>query len=159
MKLNPASALPEAKFDLTSMIDVVLLLIIFFMMTTQFNKSQSRPMDLPRQPGDVVTAEQAPAGVFIEIDRAGRVTVLGDPWEVGALAAAVKAERDRALARAEPLDIIVRAERSSPAVHLNALATALAAVGVTDWKLATAGGSTTSGGVGAVPASAAGGTP
>lgn len=143
MKLGRTTPLPEATFDLTSMIDVVLLLIIFFVMTAQFHQSTARPMDLPRQPGEgPLSQNAAPAAVVIDMDVEGRCSVLGAPQEIADLARAIAAEQRRALSRGEPLDVIVRADRRAAAAALNRLAAALAAEAINNWKLATIGGDT-----------------
>ncbi|MFN7440054.1 MAG: ExbD/TolR family protein, partial [Phycisphaerales bacterium] len=49
MRLFKRKDIPEAGFDLTAMIDIVLLLIIFFTLTSQFVQTLQRPMPLPAE--------------------------------------------------------------------------------------------------------------
>lgn len=51
MRLNRPRELAEAPFDLTPMVDVVLLLIIFFMLSAQFAETFGSPMNLPGEKG------------------------------------------------------------------------------------------------------------
>lgn len=117
----------EASFDLTPMIDVVLLLIIFFMLTSQFAQSHMRPMDLPREGGQG-QPDWSPASVVLDMDRAGTITVLGR---------AVGDEELRAMVTAPGTSVVVRADQAGPASNLNRLAERLVAWNVRDWKLAT----------------------
>jgi biopolymer transport protein ExbD len=123
----------NASFDLTPMIDVVLLLIIFFTLTAQFARTQQRPMDLPREKGEK-DVEAKPTMLVIDMDKAGRLSVLGTSTELPALTRMVEGEVLRA---GEGLDLVVRADRQCPAAHLNRLAEALASVNIRNWKLAT----------------------
>lgn len=135
MILGRSTRPKEASFDLTPMIDVVLLLIIFFMLSSQFRQTQLRPVDLPRQPGDG-QPDWTSASVVLDMDRDGRLTILGvgvQPEELPALV------RDAADAGdpARRASLIVRADRQCPASHLNRLADRLAQLGIREWKLAT----------------------
>jgi biopolymer transport protein ExbD len=49
--LRPKQVREDATFDLTAMIDVVLLLIIFFMLTSQFAATDRAAVELPAQKG------------------------------------------------------------------------------------------------------------
>ncbi len=122
-----------ASFDLTPMIDVVLLLIIFFTLTAQFARTQQRPMDLPHEKGEKLPPDK-PASLVIDLDKDGQLSVLGQPAELGALTRMVEGE---VLRVGDNLDLVVRAHRECSAAHLNRLASALAGINVRNWKLAT----------------------
>ncbi len=135
MRFRRPPETPEASFDLTPMIDIVLLLIIFFTMTAHFARTTSTPVELPRQPGETATA----AGenqIVIDINTTGSYVLLGRVLPLMDLANEVKAEVDRG---GGAPDVLIRADRTCKSAHLNRLATALAAAGVRQWKLATAG--------------------
>lgn len=124
----------EANVDLTPMVDVVLLLVVFFMLTTQFARSQQTPLDLPRQPGDEAHQPRQ-AAMVIDLAADGRLMILGTPTDLQTLQQDL--ERERAVAGAD-FDVVVRADRSASAAHLNALADTLARSGIRFWQLATA---------------------
>ncbi len=128
----------EASFDLTPMIDVVLLLIIFFTLTSQFAKTQLQPLDLPKEKGAKFDSTQQ-STVYVDLRSDGRVSVLGVESDVSSVSKMVQGEVRR---YGEGLDLVIRAERNCPSQHLNRLADALAGVGVRSWKLATAGDGT-----------------
>ncbi len=124
----------EASFDLTPMIDVVLLLIIFFTMTSQFARTEQKMLDLPKQAGDPTRAV-LPAALFIDVDKQGGLSILGVSKSLPEMTKLASAE---AMRLGKGLDVVVRADRECPARHLNTLAESLATVGIRHWKLATA---------------------
>jgi biopolymer transport protein ExbD len=167
VRLKHRSAPPDVSFDLTPMIDVVLLLIIFFMFTTHFTRLQLSPMDLPRQPGEeaasAATAGAGPESLVIDIDRSGTLRVAGENVATGGMNAdeastairrvlsqaampkGAKPEAESgdtakpAAASMSELDVVVRADRACPARAVNLVVKELGRVGVKRWKLATAG--------------------
>lgn len=144
MKLKRGKAMDEASFDLTPMVDVILLLIIFFTFTTQFAALTGAPVDLPEEKGEAVKLKNKKS-LIVDILETGQLMVLGKA--VSAAEFVELAKRERALA-GDDLELIIRADRKAPAAHLNAVAEALAAQGIRTWKLATAPSNGTSGGSG-----------
>lgn len=126
----------EASFDLTPMVDVVLLLIIFFMLSSQFAQAQRRPVDLPAESGRPGTADGTDL-IVVDIDGPGRYFVFGRPVNLEQLKKSLSAERTRRGDLAGKLDIVVRADKNSPAAELNRLAEMFASTGLRTWKLAT----------------------
>jgi biopolymer transport protein ExbD len=124
----------DASFDLTPMIDVILLLIIFFMLSSQFATSELRPVDLPREPGVTPSSESASAKLVIDIDREGRYSILGEPLELSALATRLTSSQGASGTRHS--GIVVRADRNGNSVALNRLASALAAARIDNWSIA-----------------------
>jgi biopolymer transport protein ExbD len=121
--------------DLTPMIDVVLQLIIFFMLTASFGDLRRTQIDLPQQRGDETVAAREPALI---VDIAGDGRMLVDSRAVSI----VELER---LARAglaaagedDPFDVLIRPDRAAPARELDRVLSRLAAAGVSSWKLGT----------------------
>lgn len=128
----------EASFDLTPMIDVILLLIVFFTMTSQFSKSNRSSMDLPREKGEPAAAH-APSTLVIDVARDGSITVEGTAydmqWVAQTLAKAVKSSP----AGPTGVDVIVRADRSCRTASLDRVVAAMKVAGITRWKLAASG--------------------
>lgn len=135
MTLGRSERPKEASFDLTPMIDVLLLLIVFFMMTSQFARTQLRPINLPDEPGEGQDQPSTHA-VFLDLDAQGRLFALGHPVDTADIASVIGA----APVSGEDggVEVIIRADQACAAVHLNRLAEALARQGVRTWKLATA---------------------
>ncbi len=65
----------ELQLNLTPLIDVVFLLLIFFMVSTSFKKESKISLDLPEANGEV--AEQLPEVIEISINKDGEVFVNG----------------------------------------------------------------------------------
>jgi biopolymer transport protein ExbD len=134
-----ANAAGEADdgFDLTPMIDVVLLLIIFFMLTAQFAKTVGEPMDLPREAGEKAsTAEDA--SMVIDLSREGVITVAGERMSAATLLQRIAEDLRRTNRTPGDVEVIIRADRTTPAAHLNGLAAELSRLGIRAWRLATA---------------------
>lgn len=132
--------LPEAGFDLTSMIDVVLLLIIFFMASAQFAKTMRSPVDLPKEKGDQLqqSAEQT---IYIDIRADGTYLLTGQQVQLERLVQLVVADlKKRTVESGNEIEVVVRADKRALGLHLNALAGALTVAGIRDWKLAVAEG-------------------
>lgn len=127
----------DASFDLTPMIDVILLLIIFFMLSSQFAGSQKSPMDLPKEHGEEAVSDDAVAKLAIDVGKDGSYTVLGESLSLDQIADRAKAARPSDPTR--PSGIIIRADRNASAATVNRLAERLAAVGINNWSLAVAG--------------------
>lgn len=132
----------EASFDLTPMIDVIFLLIIFFTLTSQFSSTQRTPMDLPREHGEPDAPRQS-VELVIDLDRDGGVTVVGKSYDLATLGTFL-AGREFALegqtpeaGLEQPVDVVIRADRHCSTASLNALADVLLRVGVRRWSLAT----------------------
>jgi biopolymer transport protein ExbD len=141
VKVTKPAIVPEPPFDLTPMIDVVLLLIIFFTLTSQFARSEARPMDLPREPGQAVVST-AKASLLIDVERDGSLFLLGSKGTIEDVERSILSARNRN----QTLSVEVRADRAAPAAALNQIARALAKGGVTEWSLATAAGGGSGGG-------------
>jgi len=121
--------------DLTSMIDVVFQLIIFFMFTSQFGELRRTEIDLPHQPGDQIEARQEPA-MIIDLTNSG--TYLVESIETS-LTEIERLARVGVLAQStqDPFDVLIRPDRNASAVHLDRLLLRLSNTGVLRWKLAT----------------------
>ena len=140
MRFAKGQDMPEAHFDLTPMIDVVLLLIIFFTLTAQFARTLKTPLSLPEEHGSG-SADLSPAAVVVDLTKEGELRLAAQPITVEGFLQVIAADLKRSNANeAQPFDLTVRVDRACPAVHLNALAGALTQVGVRNWKIATAGG-------------------
>jgi biopolymer transport protein ExbD len=69
-----------AEFDISPLIDVVFILLIFFMVSTTFIKDQQLDLERPGAKSSVAASAEAPR---VAIDRSGRIHVEGlpvQPW-------------------------------------------------------------------------------
>ena len=67
MNLSPHKP-EEPDVNLTPMIDVVFLLLLFFMVSTSFIRESSLKVDLPEATGQTLTEKQAPIDIIINAD-------------------------------------------------------------------------------------------
>lgn len=67
MKLSPHKP-EEPDVNLTPMIDVVFLLLLFFMVSTSFIRESSLKVDLPEATGQALTEKQAPIDIIINAE-------------------------------------------------------------------------------------------
>ncbi len=121
--------------DLTSMIDVVFQLIIFFMFTSQFGELRRTEIDLPRQPGDDAEVRHEPA-MIIDLTNDGTYFVESIETsliEIERLTRAGVLSQDDG----DPFDVLIRPDRNASAAHLDRLLLRLSNTGVQRWKLAT----------------------
>lgn len=126
----------EAEFDLTAMVDVVMLLVIFFAFTAQFTRTLNTTLDLPREPGQSASAGSAHRSVVVDLTRDGKTIIMGKAVDADWLVQTIA--RDIRLAGGpDKLEVVVRADRRCPAAYLNTLAGGLSRAGVKTWKLAT----------------------
>lgn len=128
----------ELTLNVTALTDVAFLIIIFFMFSTHFHRTQLRPMDLPKEQG----AEAAETGIplVIEIDQQGELSLAGGgPVDLSGIASSIRGGGTAGGSggnSAKP-EVVIRADRRAAAVHLNRLSSELAKLGIRDWKLAT----------------------
>lgn len=137
MKLRAPAERKLAGFDVTPMIDVTMLLIIFFMMTSQFAQAVRRPIDVPRERGGERIDSKRDL-MIVDVLGGGRYATAGQEMELAALLERVAAEMKRTGGPGGRLELVIRADRESPSAELNRLATGLAGAGLRTWRLATA---------------------
>lgn len=148
MKSHRSKREQDASFDLTPMIDVVMLLIVFFTFTAQFTRGDVKALELPAQRGKT-HEHAAPTAIVLDVDQAGNVTSAGEPIDLDLLPselrrAMLEAGRndqgttgDGAERPAPVIEVIVRADRAGSARNLNRVAVALRRAGIDRWKIAT----------------------
>ena len=72
MKLSPQKP-EEPDVNLTPMIDVVFLLLLFFMVSTSFIRESSLKVDLPEATGEAMVEQETPIDIVISAD--GKFTI------------------------------------------------------------------------------------
>ena len=79
---------PEVSINLTPLIDIVFLLLIFFMVSTSFSELTQLVVDLPEAEGTPASADST---VLLVVDVQGNMTLDGEPGpnDTGGLSAAL----------------------------------------------------------------------
>ncbi len=135
--LRPKQVREDATFDLTAMIDVVLLLIIFFMLTSQFAATDRAAVELPPQKGLEAAAATKGAELVIDIDRQGVTSILGRETSLdGILNEAAAAGRGSPVGGVR---VLLRAHKDCPASAVQNLCAALVNAGIRTVSLGTSG--------------------
>ena len=80
---------PEVSINLTPLIDVVFLLLIFFMVSTSFSELTQLVVDLPEAEGSPASADDA---LLLTVDAVGNMTLNGEsvPNDARGLSAALR---------------------------------------------------------------------
>ncbi|MAT80789.1 MAG: hypothetical protein CMJ29_03975 [Phycisphaerae bacterium] len=120
--------------ELTSMVDIVFLLIIFFMVTSDFARDARAEVDLPRLQGEQ-SGDSEEAGLFINIDASGNIilSTSESPVTIEQLRA-----RLAVMVREEfSPKVTVRADREASIVRFNEVILALDESGISSARIAT----------------------
>ena len=136
MIIRPRDTRRPFGFDMTPMIDVVLQLIIFFLFTSQLSQVARSPIDLPEEPGEAQKAA-SPGTIVIDVTFEGVYLIDGQERSLEDIARLVSLEQTAAETRGGSVDLLIRADRSAPAAHINALANRLSSAGIRRWNLGT----------------------
>jgi len=109
------------------MVDVVFLLIVFFMTAARFAREQRAPMELPREAGEVEQEEAA--GLVVNLLDDGRIVVQDEAVDGERLETLVLAHLE-AGRRGGGATVTVRADRRGSTDALNGLVRRLEELGV-----------------------------
>ena len=120
------------ELDMTPMIDVTFLLLIFFLVTAQMAQRSRGEVRLPVEPGEAAARADA-AGLVVLMRRDGSMLVGDAPVGLDQVAELAR----RACGRGSSATPVVRADRDAPASALNALSRALQSGGMPAFRLAT----------------------
>ena len=136
MRIKPDIHRPRtAGIDITAMVDVVFLLMVFFLTTLSIDQIVRTQVDLPDLRGEQRDEEPTP-GVIINVQRDGSLVVENRPETVESTLLMVAAEvRNRG--GAAGVDVLVRADAEAPLRTVNDLARGLIDLNIPDWRLAT----------------------
>jgi len=78
-----------ARLNMTPMIDIVFLMLVFFLTVSQVSKIQEAPVDLPKQLG---SQDQRISKLTINVTASGEIIVLGERYSTAEVVALVGAE-------------------------------------------------------------------
>ena len=123
--------------EITPMIDVVFLLIIFFMTTAQFARMTRAELALPVEPGE---QERTPeeAGLVINLSEAGEIIVADQTLDLAQLEQIVRLEIQLHSDRpARQLKLLIRADKNADSARLNEIVRLLQGMDVGHARLAT----------------------
>ena len=121
----------------TSMLDINFLLIMFFMLTAQFQRTTHAPLDLPEEMGEE-NAEIDESGLVINLTATGDIIISGRTVDVEELGAMVREQVDRGGGDAtQSVKFMIRADRNASTQHLNRVVRLLRETGVGAIRIGT----------------------
>ncbi|MFI4881854.1 MAG: ExbD/TolR family protein [Phycisphaerales bacterium JB064] len=121
--------------NMTPMIDVVLLVIIFFLYTARFAEVSRTSVNLPDEPGTEDVASD-PDALMIDVRSDGVLLVNGRDRSLERVIEIVQEQADR-LGGPENVRVLLRADQGTAAGPVNELARRLTRMGVRQWSHAT----------------------
>jgi len=133
MNLQPGDE-DEPEVNLTPLIDVVFLLLIFFMVSTTFEQQSRIQIELPE--ATPTPAETEDESLEIVIDAQGRYFI-GEQQVVNSELKTLKSAISKAVEGREPLTVIIRADASTPHQAVITALDAASQLGLTQISLAT----------------------
>lgn len=125
----------EPTVDLTSLIDVVFLLLIFFMVSTTFERQAVLKVDLP-EASSVEESTETPDSLELVIDREGRI-YLNDQRLIDSEEATIRAAMEQAAGDNRDIPLILRADRLTPHHHVVTAMDVAAQLGFANLSIAT----------------------
>ncbi len=133
MNLQPGKD-DEPDVNLTPLIDVVFLLLIFFMVSTTFEHQSRIKIDLPE--ASAAPTSQEDESLEILIDAQGRYFI-GDQQVVNTTAKTLKSAISKAVGEREGLTVIIRADAETPHQAVITALDVTSQLGLTHISLAT----------------------
>ncbi len=129
MPLKPQFADDSPTLNLTPMIDVLMLLIIFFMVGTRFIESEkAMQLQIPRVSDTAKALTNAPAKKVVNVFRDGSVTLDGKPVSLGQLTNRLASTRSQY----KSLGVVVRGDADANFQRVASVLNACKQAGVSD---------------------------
>lgn len=124
----------DVAINLTPLIDVVFLLLIFFMVSTSFTRETQIKLELPK--ADVEKLEAEPTIVEISVDKEGRIFVNGKSL-VNSQPDTLKKAITPLLAENSNVPVIISADANTTYQAFVSVMEATSELGITNIKMAT----------------------
>ena len=128
-------SMEEPTVDLTSLIDVVFLLLIFFMVSTTFERQALLKVDLP-EASEVEDRTELPDTLELVIDSAGRM-YLNDRQLVNSDERTLRAAIEEAVGEERAIPLVLRADRQTPHHYVVTAMDVAAQLGFSNLSIAT----------------------
>jgi biopolymer transport protein ExbD len=127
MRLTRQRRSHRATMNMTPMIDIVFLLLIFFMTVSQVSEINKERLELPRLKGSM---DQDLTTLTINVSREGTLRVAGDAISLAGLIAVVEDELARRGGDTGQLTVVVRSDQRGTSRMTNEVIRGLGRLGV-----------------------------
>ena len=136
MKLSRSRTHHTLAFNMTPMIDIVFLLIIFFMTVSQITRTVDHPVELPR----VIegASESKTATVTINLNEKGSVIVAGKVLSLQEVTTALQAQLEKMDNDPDRIRIQIRCDRNCLSKFVNQLVNRFSSMGFKKVRCAVA---------------------
>lgn len=112
---------------MTPMIDIVFLLIIFFMTVSQVSKVNKERLELPQQPGEEAQKESV---IIININEKGQYIIASRDYTLNNMVSHVSRELSKKNGNTSLVKVLFRVDRRGISEPVNRAVTALSKMGV-----------------------------
>jgi biopolymer transport protein ExbD len=126
---------PDPEINLTSLIDVVFLLLIFFMVSTTFERQAALKIDLPEASAEA-EPQESPERLEVVIDAEGRI-YLNDNQLVDSAPATIRAAFRELAGEDRSMPVLIRADAQTPHLHVVTVMDVSGQLGFTRLSIAT----------------------
>ncbi|PQO46157.1 ExbD/TolR family protein [Blastopirellula marina] len=133
MRLSKKRVQHTKGMDITPMIDIVFLLLIFFITVTQVSETNREQVSLPELKG---SEDQKRTSLVVNVRENGQIVVAGNEMEVADVAFLVGKELETNGGDPGLVTVVVRIDQRATCQTPNALVTQLASQGITKIRLA-----------------------
>jgi biopolymer transport protein ExbD len=133
MKFNSPSSDEEATINLTPLIDVVFLLLIFFMVSTTFDTTSQLKIKLPEASENKTTSSVKP--LYLMIDAKGRFFI--NSRELSSQKSEALLFALQSVVKGSNLPIVIQSDASSPVQSLVTAMDVVARLGLSKVSIAT----------------------
>ena len=135
MRFNNAKQSRPMQLNMTSMIDIVFLLIIFFMIVSQISETNKEQIELPALSAEL---EQQPAKMTVNINADSEVIVSGESIGINQLQAMVSQELAAVDGNTNRLFVTLRVDRNALTDRANEVMGILNEAGIPGVRVAVA---------------------
>ncbi|MEM7252503.1 MAG: biopolymer transporter ExbD [Pseudomonadota bacterium] len=122
----------EAELDLTPMLDVVFIMLIFFIVTTSFVHESGIEIN---RPSAATATRQSNSAILVAIRKSGEVWIDGRPMAVNAIGPTVQ----RLRAQSPQAGVVVQSDLGAPVGRLVEVMDQIRLFGIRDIAIATEG--------------------
>ncbi len=114
---------------MTPMIDIVFLLIIFFMTVSQITRVNEERLELPKLRG---AEDQSPTSLTINVTKEGVIKISGSERTVAETVFIVGTELEKVGGLATRLQVLIRGDRLGQSATVNELCNQMSQLGITN---------------------------
>ena len=133
MRLNKSAKRQSLKPNMTPMIDVTFLLLIFFISVNQITEANNEPVELPELQG---SNDLQPSVLTVNVMEDGQTVVSGETVSIDRFISIVTNELTRQGDDPSRVTVVVRADKRSDARPVNEIVRALTRLQITKIRIA-----------------------